>query len=101
MIARLWHGWTKPENADKYHNLLQSRILPEIHRVNGYQGAWLLRRESGAEVEFITLTLWETWEAIREFAGPSQTHGVVPEEARQLLSRFDEESVHYDGTWVP
>ena len=100
MIARLWHGWTLPENADKYHNLLQSRILPEIHRVNGYKGAWLMRRDSGPEVEFITVTLWESWDAVREFSGP-QGHAVVPAEARRLLSRFDEESVHYDGTWVP
>jgi heme-degrading monooxygenase HmoA len=62
MIARLWHGWTRPENADKYHNLLQSRILPEIHRINGYKGTWLMRRDSGAEVEFVTVTFWESRE---------------------------------------
>ena len=101
MIARLWHGWTRPENADKYHNLLQSRVLPEIHCVSGYKGAWLMRRDAGAEVEFITLTLWESWDAVREFAGAGQTHAVIPEEAHRLLSRFDEESIHYDGTWVP
>jgi heme-degrading monooxygenase HmoA len=100
MIARLWHGWTKPENADKYHNFLQSRILPGIHRIPGYQGAWLLRRNSGSEVEFITLTLWDSWDAVHEFSGPGG-HAVVSEEARRLLSHFNEESVHYDGTWVP
>lgn len=99
MIARLWHGWTRPENADKYHNLLQSRILPEIHRINGYKGAWLMRRESGPEVEFITLTFWESWDAIHAFAGGD--HAVVPDEAQRLLSRFDAASIHYDGTWVP
>lgn len=101
MIARLWHGWTKPQNADKYEELLRATILPGIHRVGGYKGAWLMRRNTGDEVEFITLTLWESWEAVREFAGDSQTHPVVPEEAQRLLSRFDEDAVHYDGTWVP
>ena len=102
MIARLWHGWTKPENADAYHQLLQTKILPSIHRVHGYKGARLMRRRSNnEEVEFITLTLWESWEAIREFAGASQTHSVVPEEAHRLLSRFDQDAIHYEGTWVP
>jgi heme-degrading monooxygenase HmoA len=101
MIARLWHGWTKPENADAYENLLRTKILPGIHRVKGYGGAWLMRREDGVEVEFITLTLWDSWEAVREFAGTSQTHSVVPAEAQRLLSRFDQEAIHYDGTWVP
>ena len=100
MIARLWHGWTKPENADKYHSLLESRILPGIHRVAGYEGAWLMRRNVAGEVEFITLTFWRDWDSVREFSGP-EGHAVVPDEARKLLSRFDEESIHYDCTWVP
>lgn len=102
MIARLWHGWTKLENADAYETLLRTKVLPGIHRVKGYEGAWLLRRDAAnKEVEFITLTLWESWEAIREFAGASQSHSVVPEEAQRLLSRFDQDAVHYDGTWIP
>lgn len=102
MIARLWHGWTKPENADAYENLLRAKILPGIHRVKGYKGAWLMRRETeNEEVEFITLTVWESWDAIQEFAGVSQSHSVVPEEAQRLLSRFDQEAIHYDGVWVP
>ena len=101
MIARLWHGWTKPENADEYESLLRTLILPKIHRVSGYNGAWLMRRRAGAEVEFVTLTFWDSWDAVREFAGESQNHAVIPEAARKLLSRFDEQSVHYDGTWFP
>lgn len=102
MIARLWHGWTKPEDADAYENLLRTKILPAIHRVPGYKGAWVMRRNTeDDEAEFITLTLWESWEAVREFAGASLTHSVVPEEAQRLLSRFDEDAIHYEGTWVP
>src|SRR5437762_2461402 len=44
MIARIWHGWTSPGNADAYQQLLQTKILPGIHRVAGYKGAHLLRR---------------------------------------------------------
>jgi antibiotic biosynthesis monooxygenase len=99
MIGRLWHGWTKPENADAYERLLRSTILPGIHRVAGYKGTYLLRRPVGEEVEFITLTLWESMEAIRAFAGPEGKTAVVPPEARKLLARFDEASRHYDAVW--
>jgi len=95
MISRIWHGWTSPANADAYQNLLTARILPGIHRVAGYKGASLLRRDAGAEVEFVTITHFESMEAIRAFAGEDYEIAVVPPEARALLSRFDERSRHY------
>ena len=99
MIARIWHGWTKPENADAYENLLKSKILPGIHRIQGYRGAHLLRRSGDAEVEFITITMWENMEAAIEFSGP-KGHAVVPPEAQKLLDHYDPESVHYAAEFV-
>jgi len=101
MIARIWHGYTKPENANAYHQLLTTKILPRIHRVKGYHGTYLLRRDLKEEVEFITLTLWDSLDAIREFAGQDYETAVVPPEARELLTRFDERSAHYETTWCP
>ena len=101
MITRIWHGCTKPENADAYHQLLTTKILPCIHRVKGYHGTYLLRRDLQGEVEFITLTLWESLDAIREFAGQDYEIAVVPPEARTLLVRFDERSEHYGTVWCP
>ena len=99
MIARVWHGWTAPQNADAYEGLLKSKILPGIHRVKGYRGAHLLRREAGKEVEFITVTLWESMAAVREFSGP-EGHAVVPPEAQKLLAHYDAQSAHYEISWV-
>jgi heme-degrading monooxygenase HmoA len=52
MISRIWHGWTKKEDADKYEAMLRAEVLPGIHRIDGYHGAFLLRRDDGDEVEF-------------------------------------------------
>ena len=101
MIGRVWHGWTEPENADAYERLLRAAILPGIHRVTGYNGAYLLRRPAGNEVEFVTITLWDSMEAVRAFAGPEGGTAVVPPEARKLLARFDDGSLHYDAVWCP
>ena len=95
MIARLWHGLTTRENSGKYERLLLGEILPGIHRVDGYKGAYLLRREVPEGTEFATLTLFDSMDAVRRFAGEDYEAAVVPEEARRLLARFDACSVHY------
>ena len=100
-IMRIWHGWTSLQNADAYEALLRDEVLPGIHRIDGYGGAFLLRRDDGAEVEFITITTWTSWEAIERFAGEGHTGAVVPERARALLTRFDEHSEHYAASSVP
>ena len=96
MIARVWHGWTSPGDADAYEALLRSEILPGIHRVDGYRGASLLQRTAGSEVEFVTITLFDALDAVRAFAGEDFEVAVVPAAARALLARFDERSAHYD-----
>ncbi|MCK5412297.1 MAG: antibiotic biosynthesis monooxygenase [Gemmatimonadetes bacterium] len=96
MIGRLWRGWTTTEDADAYEELLRTRILPGIHLVAGYRGAYLLRCDVDEEVEFTTLTFFESMDAVRAFAGEEYEVAVVPPEARQLLTRFDERSVHHE-----
>ena len=52
-------------------------------------------------VEFVTLTLFESMDAVRAFAGADHEVAVVPAEARVLLSRFDARSVHFDVVLGP
>jgi heme-degrading monooxygenase HmoA len=101
MIGRFWRGWTAPDRAAAYAALLRSEVLPGIHRVPGYQGGMLFRREVPEGVEFATLTLFETQEAVRAFAGERYELAVVPPEARRLLSRFDETSLHFEAEIMP
>lgn len=101
MIGRIWHGWTSRENADAYEELLKSEILPGIHRVRGYQGAYLLRQGVPEGVEFVTITFFDSLDAVREFAGEDYEIAVVPAKARTLLSRFDERSAHYATVLSP
>ena len=97
MITRLWHGYTRPKDAPAYQELLLTRILPGIHRISGYQGSYVLRKDGDEEVEFITLTFWESLDAIREFAGPDYERAVIIPEAAALLTRHDERSTHYES----
>ena len=101
MIARRWHGWARGANADRYEALLRAEILPGIHRIEGFLGAYLLRRDVDEEIEFVTVTLWQSLDAVRAFAGEDYEAAVVPPEARALLSRFDERSTHYETLVEP
>jgi heme-degrading monooxygenase HmoA len=101
VIARLWHGWARGANADRYEALLRAEILPGIHRIEGFLGAYLLRRDADEEIEFVTVTLWQSLDAVRAFAGEDYEAAVVPPEARALLSRFDERSTHYETLVEP
>jgi heme-degrading monooxygenase HmoA len=96
MISRVWHGWTKRENADTYERMLRTTILPGIHRVAGYQGADLLRRNNGDEVEFVTITRFASMDAVRAFAGADYEIAVIHPEAEHLLTRYDARSAHYE-----
>ena len=98
MISRIWHGWTIPSNADTYEKLLKEEIFIGIQsrHIRGFKGIQLLRREINEEVEFITIMLFDSLKAVREFAGEDYEVAVVPEKARAILSRFDERSQHYE-----
>ena len=96
MIARVWHGWTTRENADPYEEFLRTKMFPSIHEVPGFRGADLLRRDDGDEVAFITVTRFESLDAVRRFAGEDYQRAVIEPEARALLARCDERSEHFE-----
>jgi heme-degrading monooxygenase HmoA len=98
MINRIWHGWTIPANADKYEVLLKAEIFVGIknRQIRGFKSIQLNRRETGQEVEFVTIMLFDSLAAVSEFAGEDYEIAVVPDKARALLSRFDERSQHYE-----
>jgi heme-degrading monooxygenase HmoA len=97
MISRIWHGWTTPDNADAYEALLQEEIFVGIlnRRIRGFKNIQLLRRQAGPEVEFVTIMLFDSLDAVREFAGEDYETAVVPAKARAVLSQFDARSQHY------
>jgi hypothetical protein len=96
MIARHWRGWTEPRNADAYETLLKTRVLPELRRVAGYCGGYILRSDGVEEVEFVVVNLFESIDAVRLFAGADYSTPVFEPEARLLLSRVEPIARHYE-----
>jgi hypothetical protein len=96
VICRLWHGWTAPASADDYERYLRDELYPRLEGADGYRGHHVLRRTDGGEVEFVTLTWFDSLDAVRAFAGDDYETPVITERAAALLARWDDRAVHYD-----
>ena len=96
MIARTWTGSVRSADADRYADYIRETGFSEYGETPGNRGAWLLRREGPERTEFITLSLWESEEAIKAFAGEDIEAAVLyPEDEKYLLG--GESSVaHYE-----
>jgi len=96
MIARVWRGWTNAENADAYERLLKEIVYPGLQDIDGYRGGYILRQDGQEEVEFVTVNLFESLEAVKAFAGTDYEAPVFEPEARRLLSRVEPVARHYE-----
>jgi hypothetical protein len=87
MITRLWRGWTASENADAYERFLLTELFPSMRGIPGFRDADVLRRNERDEVAFITLTRFDTLDAIRAFAGEDyETPVLEPTAPRAALA---------------
>ena len=96
MIARIWRGTTKADDADSYLDYLHATGLSQYRATPGNQGVLALRRVVDGRAEFLLLTLWESEEAIRRFAGDDIGRAVFYQEDERFLIEKDEHVDHYD-----
>ena len=96
MIARVWRGWTKPEDGDVYERLLRETVFPAIRgRIDGFRAGYVMRRDVGGEAEFLVMTVFDSLTAVRRFAGDDYEEPVIEPEAARLLTRRELQAAHY------
>jgi heme-degrading monooxygenase HmoA len=96
MIARTWHGVVRAEDADAYHRYLLDTGLPDYQRTSGNRGVYVFRRVEGSVAHFLLLTLWESWEAIRAFAGSDPERARYYPEDERFLLELEPTVTHYE-----
>ena len=96
MIARMWRGVVRADDADDYAAYVQQTGIESYQQTPGNRGAWLLRRPDGdGREEIVTLSFWDSVQAIAAFAGEDIDQAVYyPEDDKYLLER-DQHVVHY------
>lgn len=96
MVARTWRGETEAAKADEYLEYLKGTGLKEYNETEGNRGVFVLRRIEGDRAEWVTLTLWDSIEAVKGFAGEDIEKAVFYPEDDRFLTDRDTTATHFD-----
>jgi hypothetical protein len=96
LTVRTWSATATSAGAGDYSRYFAGTLLPQLRKLPGFAGAYLLRRDLGQDgtVELTAHTFWDSPEAIRAFAGDDITLSIVEPEARAMLLDFDHTAAH-------
>ena len=101
LIARVWHGVTPAAKADAYTDYLERTGASECRATPGNRGVYVLRRTQGDETEFTFISLWESLDAIRRFAGDDYEKAHYYSEDSDYLLDLEPFVLHYDVVAAP
>ena len=96
MIVRMWHGRVPLDKAGRYREFLNQRAVPDYRSVPGNISVHILERADGDVAHFVTMTFWESLDAIRRFAGDDIEVAKYYPEDRDFLLEFESTVVHYE-----
>ena len=96
LILRMWKARSTVEKSGEYVQHATIKVFPTLRAIAGYRGAYLLRRAVDDAIELVVLTLWDSMEAIRKFAGDELGKAVVEPDARAVLRTFDDYVTHFE-----
>ena len=101
MIARIWHGTTPAAQSDEYLDYLNQTGVPDYRATEGNLGVYVLRRVEGETAHFLTVSFWESIEAIKGFAGPEPERARYYPEDEEFLLSFEPTVEHYEVLAAP
>jgi len=96
MIARVWRGATREEDAERYREYLDETGVKEARATPGNRGVLVLRGIAGGRVEFTFISFWDSMDAIRAFAGDDVERAVYYPEDRRYLLDLDPNVHHFE-----
>jgi heme-degrading monooxygenase HmoA len=96
MIARTWHGVVLREQAGAYRAYLLRTGVPDYKATPGNLGVYVLQRLEGPHAHFLLMSLWDSLESIRAFAGENVERArYYPEDAAYLIE-MEPTVTHYE-----
>jgi heme-degrading monooxygenase HmoA len=101
MIARTWHGVTPAAKADAYMEFLNQSGIPDYKATEGNRGVYVLRRIEGENAHFLLVSLWDSYDAIRKFAGDDVEKAHYYPEDDEFLLEKEPKVFHYEVLDAP
>ena len=96
MISRMWHGTVPTTKAKAYREFLNKHAIPDYQAVKGNISVHILERIEGDVTHFMTLTFWESMEAVKGFTGEEVEAAQYYEEDKDFLLEFEPWVEHYE-----
>ncbi len=100
MVERHWKGIAKKEKAQEYIDHLKNSTFRKLKEISGFVSASILTRDLPDGVEFLIVTKWKTFDAIKQFAGEKIDIAVVPKRVQLMMLRYDEYVSHYEINFI-
>lgn len=97
MIARVWHGRIRPKDANEYVRYIEGTGLRDYRNCRGNRGALMLVRPNDDEAEVYTISLWDSYEDIKQFAGTDISKARYYPKDRHYLLELEETVRHFDA----
>lgn len=94
MIARTWHGRVPAAKADAYYAFLQRTGLADYRATPGNRGVLVLRSIEGDVAHFRLITFWDSYDAIRRFAGDDYERARYYDEDEDFLLEKEPKVAH-------
>ncbi|MFY9551777.1 MAG: antibiotic biosynthesis monooxygenase [Thermoanaerobaculia bacterium] len=101
MIARYWHGAVPAPRSDAYLRYLEKTGISDLRKTPGNRGVYVLRRTEGDLAHFVFVSLWESLDAIRAFAGEDVEKARYYPEDRDYLLELEPTVTHYEVAAAP
>jgi heme-degrading monooxygenase HmoA len=96
VVGRVWKGQTRASDVDAYRAYIRETGLADYQRTPGNRGAFLLTSVNGDVAEIVTISFWDSREAIVAFAGQDiSVARFYPEDERYLIAA-DPHATHYE-----
>lgn len=96
MIMRMWHGVTEETLSDAYCQYIKETGVPMYQAQDGNRGVYLLKRIQDGRAEFYLLSMWDSYEAIRKFAGPDIDKATYFDEDKDYLIEMEPNVSHFE-----
>jgi len=96
MIARTWRGRTKASDAEVYKDYLMETGVKSTSSTEGNRGVYIWRRISGDTAEFVFVSVWDSFDDIKKFAGKDVNKAVYYPKDREYLLELEPEVEHYE-----
>jgi heme-degrading monooxygenase HmoA len=101
MIARTWHRLVPEDKAKEYHNYLLKIGVQDLEAVKGNLGVFILKRIENDNAHFQMISLWDSYQSIKKFAGSDYNLARYYPEDKNCLIGLDKFVIHYEVLYEP